>query len=190
MDQDILESLDYGSDADYLETSDYADRRRGRTRPAPRPSGRPVAPPAPQQGYVTRQEYTTAMERVKEQLTQAANGIKTVDGRVNKISDSQEKLSREVAARKKEAEALRKDLKSTREMAAIIPLISQNSRTVTITGANGTQQEVLAPSGNSIGAIAPLLLLGVGDSSGSGGLGGGGDNNMLMMVVLMSAMNR
>jgi hypothetical protein len=180
MDQDVYETLDYDSDTDFSE-SDFSERKR-RWRPAPRPSGRSPAPPAPQQGNVTRQEYTAAMTAVKNQLTQAANGIKTLDGRVNTVSAAQEKHAKELAVRKRETEALRKDLKSTREMAAIIPMISQNSKTVMI-----GNQEVLAPSGNAMGAIAPLLLLGTGDSSG-GGLGG--DNNMMMMLVLMSAMNR
>lgn len=181
MDQDALETLDYDSDNnDYTENNDYSERRT-RWRPAPRPSGRSPASPAPQHGHVTRQEYTAAMERVKNQLTQAANGIKTLDGRVNSVSSAQERASKELAARKRETEGLRKDLKSTREMAAIIPLISQNTRTVNIGG-----QDVLAPSTNGLGAIAPLLLLGTGDSGG----GLGGDNNMMMMLVLMSAMNR
>lgn len=170
--------------------NEFAERRRNR-RPTARPSGRPLTTPQPQQGYVTRNEFNTAMEKVRTELTAASNGLKTLDGRVNTISTAQERLTREVNARKRENEGLRKDLKSTRELAALLPLIATNSKTEKFpdsAGAGLAGKDYLAPSGNSMGVLAPLLLLGSGDSSSgsSGGLLGGSDSSMMMLLLLFA----
>lgn len=188
MDNEMTELFESADGAEYDGESDYSERRR-RWRPVPRPSGRSPTPPQQQQGFVSRTEYNAAMESVRAQLTAASNGLRALDGRVNTLAQGQERMGRDLAARRRETEALRRDLRQTREMAALLPLISNTSRTVRI-----GNQDVLAPSGNNLGAIAPLLLLGVGDSSGPGGMGGsdggGGMGGMMLPLVLILASSR
>jgi hypothetical protein len=196
MEKIIMESNDFDNILDNYNDEnepEFSERRRwaGRGGNVSRPRGGRLTGPQPQQGYVTRNEFNAAMEKVRSELAAASSGLRTLEGRVNTLGTGQERLMKEAAARKRENEGLRRDLKSTRELAAILPLISSNTKTITIKDGKGNALDVLAPSGNSLSAILPLLLLSGGDStSGSGGsggiFGGGSDNNSLLPLLLIS----
>lgn len=132
--------------------------------------------PAPT-GYVTEARLQAVVGRLDAKVTVAANAIKTIDGRVRNVMTEQGKqaaaLRKEIADRKKDADRLRADLKSTRELGALIGLVA-------------------APAGSStIARLAPLILLLPPDtlsgySSGSSSSGGvlGGDNNLVGLLLV------
>lgn len=196
-----MESTEFESTLDTFDTeseSEFSERRRrwGGRGGVSRPQGRPLTSPQPQQGYVTRNEFNTAMEKVRSELASASSGLRTLEGRVNTLATGQERLTREAAARKRENEALRRDLKSTREMAAIIPLIAANTKTEKLPSTQDIPaalqgKEISVPSGNNLATFAPLLLLGGSDSSSgssgsSGGFLGGSDSNMMLLLLLFA----
>ena len=159
--------LDEASFDDSFE--DAFDGELEEARRAARPGARPVptaprgsayrARPSNTQAPVTQPQLQAALARVGQQINTNSAAIKTVDGRVRTVASEQDRLSatqrRETAERKKELETVRKDLQSTRELSAVLPLLTSLT------------------DNPAIAAFAPLLLLG-GDLSGSNGNGGSG----------------
>src|SRR5262249_41210994 len=109
--------------------------------------------------------------------------IKMVDGRVRNVSAEQNRmgtaLRKEMADRRKEVVGVRKDLQSTREITALLPLLT------TLGG------------GSQIAAFAPLLLLGNDvsaipadgtSSSSSSGLLGGGTTGIIALLAIAGAL--
>lgn len=199
-----LESTEFTELEDALDALEWGDgefeERRGRgmpritRRPAPvkRPSGGRLAPTPPSQGNVTRNEFNAAMERVRRELAATSSGLRTLEGRVNTLNAGQERLLREVTSRKREVETVQRDLRQTREMAALLPLLTSTTKTETIPVAEDIPpvlqgKKYLVPSESNLAAFAPLLLLGAGDSSrgGSGGLGGSDFSTLLVAMLAM-----
>jgi hypothetical protein len=170
------------------EYAEYAEARPPRRRPAPGPvrtaprqsaySPRPSGTTAP----VTQQQLQAALARVSQQIGVNSNAIKTVDGRVRGVVAEQGRmggaLRKEIADRKKDAEGLRRELQSTRELSALIPLV--------------------APPGTTLGNLAPLAHLlpsetftggGGGGGSGSGGTGSSllGGSGIVAMIAIAAA---
>jgi hypothetical protein len=167
------------------EYSEYAEARPQRRRPsppvktAPRQSAyspRPSGTGAP----VTQQQLQAALARVSQQIGVNSNAIKTVDGRVRGVVAEQGRmggaLRKEMADRKKDTDGLRRDLQSTRELSALIPLVAQ--------------------PGTTLGNIAPLAHLlpsdtfsGGGGSGGSGGTGSSllGGSGIVALIAIAAA---
>ncbi|MGZ3183107.1 MAG: hypothetical protein ACXU8N_11765 [Telluria sp.] len=146
---------DYGEDyGEYEESGDYGEARPGLAR-----GMRPIAPsparnayqPKPNGNAVTQAQLQQALARVSQQINAGTSAIKAVDTRVRNTAAEVERtgiaLRKEVAERKKELLSVRKDLQSTREMSALLPLLT-------------------TLGGGSMATFAPLLLLG-NDVSGS-----------------------
>ncbi len=193
----------YAFPEDYEATYDEAyDEDYGEAKLRPRPNARPMPklPTAQPSTYrppvapgvagsaVTQTQLKEVIDRFNVALATNGKAITQVDGRTRSLVGEQQRLDsglrREVADRKKEITAVRRDLQSTREVSAILPLLN-----------------TLAP-GNTLINFAPLLLLG-NDVSGSdasganngsggllgglGGLGGMGGNSMgLIALVALS----
>ena len=192
----VGEAYDEAADEAYDESYDEAANeaydealRRGR-RPL-RPINPPKAPsafkPRPTgvaEPPVSQSQFRVALARVSQEQNKDRQAIKVVDGRVRGVAAEQGRLS---AAMRKEADVrakailnVRRDLQSTREVAAMAPLL----------GNLGV--------GGQLGAVLPLLLLSQDvsqeqtASSSSGGLfgtGGGGLGGILPLVLVLGALN-
>jgi len=184
--EDYADSYDGESlDESDVESSDEAVRGRRPFRPinpsraqsAFRP--RPTGPEPP----VSQAQFRAALARVSQEQNKDRQAIKVVDGRVRGVSAEQGRLSaamrREADARTKAILNVRKDLQSTREVAAVAPLL----------GNLGV--------GGQLGAVLPLLLLSqdvsqepTSNTSGGGlfGSGGGGLGGILPLVLLVGAL--
>ena len=154
-----------------------ARRRPPPVRTAPRPTT--YRPSGGGGDYVRKAEFASFMARTNAALTTNSAAIKQVDSRVRGVIAEQGRqgaaLRREIAERKKETESLRRDVQFTRELAAVIPLISAaNPR---------------------IGQVLPLAFLlpsdflgGTGTSGSSGGVLGG--NNLVAIGVIAATLLR
>jgi hypothetical protein len=193
----ILESLEASDEAD------EADEAAGRPRPFRPPmtaSGRGLAPPRPQPGYVTEARLQAALAQVGKQIKTNSDAIKAVNGRVNTIGAD---VSRQATALKKEIEERKKDnnaLRNNVQLATLLPLLVRpSSKDVTGAVANTTLvsgDKVLVDKADSLTTLLPVLLLGgLGTSSdstssgstSSGGIGGFNDPTTLLLVVLAAS---
>lgn len=169
------ENADYETEySDYEAYTDWSEAGWGeakRRRPSPvRPSGGKTtySPPRSAGGDrpVTQSQLKEALSKVSQQISLNSNAIKTVDGRVRGLGEDQKKLGafvrKESADRKKELEAVKRDLQQTKEMSAIIPMVTHN-----MTG--------------PIATLAPLLHLMPADTltGGAAGSGSGSSNSLL-----------
>ena len=177
--------------------ADIMERRRGaryRT-PVRTAPGTGLFQMRPQAQYVTQTQLQAALARVGAQIKTNADAIKTLNARVATVSAdvaaAATALKKEVADRKKETDTLKRDLRQTREMAGIIPLLLQPHSVTTTSDVGGIQKgtRVMTDSGDSLSAVLPLLLLGglgTGGGSGSGSGDGGSDSSMLLLALLLA----
>jgi hypothetical protein len=171
---DEMAETDGESWADAVDEVDEAldEARRGPSRPPVRTSGGGnTYRPRPNNNTVTQAQLQAALARVSGQINTNSTAIKTVDGRVRGLTSEQVRvtgaLRREIADRKKESEAARREIQSTREMAAILPIISKGN------------------------PLVGLLAIGMGGSlfGGSGGSSTGDSNsNWLLPAILLPAL--
>ena len=169
---------DYDSeDADAEAFNDIGEARRIRPiKTAPRQSAfTPRATSSP--SYVTQVQLQTALARVSQQIGVNSTAIKTLDGRVRGTAAEQGRLGaglrKETADRKKESDTLRRNLESTRELSALLPLV--------------------AKSGTTLGNLAPLAFLlppdvlggatGGSSSGSSSGILGGGSSVVALIAI-------
>ncbi|AUT75536.1 hypothetical protein C2L64_44975 [Paraburkholderia hospita] len=154
------------SEAAYSESSENewseARRRPGPVRTAPRQSAyRPR--PSGTTNYVTQAQLQGALARVSQQITLNGNAIKLVDGRVRDVIAEQGKQAatfrREMADRRKDTDTLRRELQTTRELSALLPLV--------------------APPGTSFAKVASLVHLLPVDSWGGTPASGGQSQGFL-----------
>jgi hypothetical protein len=139
---------------------------------------------------VTEAQLQAAVDKLDGKINTLSNGMKTIETRVAGVASEQGRmglaLRKESADRKKETEGLRRELKQTREMSAILPLLSQPSSIPLLDGQN---KQVI----DSLSSLLPFLLLsssgGDGSSSGSnsGGMFGGDNSSMLMIALLLGS---
>jgi hypothetical protein len=194
-DEAIAEMLE-GLESDEADEADFgeAPRRVSRVRPA-RPGT--LFTPRPTGNYVTQVQLQAAMQKVEKQIQDNAKAITQVNGRLNTISTEQSKIvaavKKESAERKKDTDALKRELQQTRELTAILPLLSAPKSQALTSDAGGLPAgtKVLVDGGDTLSTLLPLLLLGgLGGSSGGGGLLGGGsgggglDSSMLLVLLL------
>jgi len=176
--------------------SDESDERSGRGRRGRRSpqtaSGTGLSTPRPNSQYVTQTQLQTALAKVGAQIKTNSDAIKSISSRV---SAQAEMLSKEVVARKKKTDELDKGLRHTREMTAILPLLSKPStvqldpNAVAGTTKPATGPKVLVGSDDTLSTLLPFMLMGgMGGSGGSGGgmFGGGEDNSMMMMMMVLA----
>jgi hypothetical protein len=163
------------SDGEWVEGDGEVDEaldeaRRSAGRPPVRPSGGGNAYRSrPNNNFVSQAQLQAALGRVSGQITTNSNAIKTVDSRVRNVTAEQVRvtgaLRKEMSDRKKETEAVRKELQSTREMAVILPLIAGNN------------------------PLVGLLALGFGGSGfGGGGSTPGDSSSWLLPALLLPAL--
>lgn len=156
--------------------------------------------PRPSGNYVTQTQLETALTRVGGQIKTNAEATQAVNNRVNGIGV---RLDSEVAKRKKDHEAFRKQLQSSSQM-AILPLLLQTPPKIAVKDAagnpvvlqSGGKPAFITTADTSSNLLPLVLLMGMGGMGGMGGSGGDGkgsdDNNMmmLMVVLLMSQQNK
>ena len=148
--------------------------------------------------YVTQAQLQAALNRVGEQVKTNAQAIATVNTRLNAINEQQARqtaaLRKEYADRRKESATLKRELRQTRDLSAMLPLLNRPS-TVTVTKefdpAVPAGTKLVIDKGDTMSMMLPFLLMG-----GMGGMGGmsgsadsSGDNNMMMMLVLAIALS-
>ncbi|WP_425148540.1 hypothetical protein [Deinococcus sp.] len=145
--------------------------------------------------YVTEAMLNAAVSKLDGKLDVVNRNSKLLETRTNTLANEQDRqgaaLRKENADRKKEAEAIRRDLRQTRELSAILPLISRPA-TVQVRAADGTTSvSALSGSSNTMSTLLPLMLMmspGSSDGgSGSGGMFGGDGSSMLLLAVALSA---
>lgn len=149
----------YDSFPDWPEAGGWGEAKK-KGGPPVKPSGGKNAYAPPKSGTdrpVTQSQLKEALGKVSQQITLNSTAIKTVDGRVRGVTEDQKKLGafvrKETADRKKELDKVRSDLQQTKELSAILPMITS-----------------AMPAG-PITTLAPLLHLLPGDTL-SGGAGG------------------
>lgn len=192
-----LEGLEW-DEADESEERSGRGRPSGR-RPPPRTApGTGLVTPRPSTQFVTQTQLQTALAKVGAQIKTNSDAIKTVSDRVGTQADL---LSKEVVARKKKTDELEKGLRQTREMTAILPLLSRPKSVQLDPSALADPKPAVTPkalvdSDDTLSFILPLMLLGgsgSGSGSGGGGMfggGGGGDDNSMMMLVLALSLGK
>lgn len=178
----------YADYADYAEFGDSAEQYEssgenyGEARPRSRPL-RPIAPgpakstyqPRPNTtSYVSQAQLQAALAKVSQQISVNSAAVKAVDQRVRGVAAETERtgiaLRKEIGERKKEILAVRKDLQATREMAAILPLLTSIG------------------GGGPMATFAPLLLLGndVSGTEPAGSNGGGMFSGTTGLIAMMA----
>jgi hypothetical protein len=134
---------------------------------------------------VTQTQLQTSLAKVGAQIRTNSDAIKSVS---NRVSSQSVLLTKEVRARKRETDQLKKDLNQTRQMTAILPLLSKPSSVELLSTStkDSSTPRVLVESSDTLSTLLPLMLMGGmgGSSSGGGGMFGGGDDNSMMMLVL------
>jgi hypothetical protein len=196
---EMIEDLENDESDESDEDIDMMERtqRNRRFRTPPRTAGggglfRPRTPAGPS-ASVTQTQLQAAMARVGAQIKTNSDALKTVNSRVATLGTDMTKQAAEIkkiaTGRSKDTAGLRRDLNSTRQMAAIMPLLS-TPKTFTLTSAAGGLAQgtkVVVDSGDNMSMLLPLLMMGgMGGGSGEGGSGGGMGDMMLPMVLLMS----
>lgn len=177
--------------------SDEAIRRRRPFRPRV-PTGRGLYSPRPNTQHVTQVQLQTALARVGRQIKENADATRAVGAKVN---ETNARLDKEAAERKKQMEAAQKAIKKSREttilplLLASKPKLDPQTVLVPVLGKDAagkdvvTQVPVLAPgtkiADTSDNLLPLVLLMGMGgDDFGKGG----DDNTMLLMALVL--MNR
>ena len=175
--------------------SEAAEARTVR-RPSSQPSFRPrPAPSAPQ--YVTQAQLEASLTRVDGKVKTVADGVATINTRLNSQATSLKKESEE---RKKTGETQNKDLNQKLQLLALLPLLTP-SPSKKLDAATPLQSggqpitSVSVPDANQLDALLPLLL--VSGLGGSGGLGLGGDSSpgsdgggLLLLALVLAFANR
>lgn len=196
--ESLLEDLE-GFESDESDESDEARRRSrrggGRRSPVRTAPGTGLQTPRPNTQYVTQTQLQTSLAKVGAQIKTNSDAIKSVSDRV---SAQTEVISREVATRKKETDQLKKDLNQTRQMSAILPLLSRPSSVKLQRNATDPETvtaeapKVLVESGDTLSTLLPLMLMGGtgGSTGGSGGGMFGGDDSGMMMLVLALTLSK
>ena len=186
-------------DAESEAVGEGADVAEAVRRHVPVANGRGLVrprPAAPGGAGVSRVEFQAAMARVGDQIKRNADGVMAVNAKTAALLTA---MMKGTAARKKQSELPIKDINSTLQMLALLPLLVKPP-TIDLNpaaSADGQAHTVSAPDNSPLDEILPLLLVrGMGGSAGGFSLGGGGsdaggssDNGTMMMVILALALS-
>jgi hypothetical protein len=220
VDPDDLESL--LEDLDDFETDesedDRAERRRAPSRamrPPPTSGGSGLYKPRPTGGSepVNQMQLEAALARVGAELKTNAKAIDTVSARLGTFDTKQQQqvtaLRKESTERKRQAAAMRADLRRANQNSMMLMLLSRPKPTQTITTASadtigGTpvpaNTKLVVDQGTSSTGLDPLLMImmlgglgggGGGSYGGGNGSSGGesqGEDNSLMLMMAMGAL--
>lgn len=172
------EALDEASDEAFDEAA-----RRPAFRPITRPSVpnlRPAQPAQAMNQYVTRDQLKSVTDKVAAAFKTTNGAVAKLDARTQRLAREQTRLEaglrKELTERKKEICAVRKDLQATREVSAILPVLTNLG----------------GKSNTGLATLAPLLLLGNdvscdgAQNNNSGLLGGLGGNSTLGLVAILA----
>ena len=170
---------EYTTEREPWERLDEARRQPPPVRTAPRQSAytpRTTGTTNP----VSQAQLAAFGARVTQQIGVNSTAIRTLDGRVRGVISDQGKqgaaLRKEIMDRKKATDKLTGDLKSTRELGAIVGLISASGGTSTIAR--------LAPL---IFLVPPETFSGYSPGSPSPGGVLGGENNLVALIAVAAA---
>lgn len=133
--------------------------------------------------YITREQLKSVTDKVAAAFKVTNAAVGKLDARTQRLAREQSRLEaglrKELSERKKEICAVRKDLQSTREVSAILPVLTNLG----------------GKSNTGLATLAPLLLLGNdvscegAQNSNSGILGGLGGNSTLGLVAILALTN-
>jgi hypothetical protein len=161
----IAAAFDESDESDESEAAPYNRRRPVQVaRPSTAYRGRP-APSGPQQQYVTHDQLALALRTVSTQITTNSAAIKTVESRAATLATEVTRqalaIKKESVDRKRETDRLGRELRQTREMAAILPMLSQPSSVTLGTKVDNLQpgDKVLVDKGDALTSLLPLMLL-------------------------------
>jgi hypothetical protein len=178
---ELLEDIE----SDESDEAEASRSNRFRRLPAVRPklpSGQGLFRQRPSSQNVTQVQLQAALTRVGAQIKTNADATKTVGTRVNTVNN---RVDAEIAARKKETGAIKKEL-SSGKMMGILPLLLTKPPKLTKITVDPTSHAVTSQEYEKQDNLLPLVLL-----MGMGGMGGGegqSENNMmpLLMVLMLS----
>jgi hypothetical protein len=176
---EAFESEGYESEA--FEWSEAAKKKLPKTA-----SGKGLGPtPPPSKNFVTFTDLRSATDKIGTQLKTNADAITAVGAKLNTTTAN---LRKEFDERKKENDALKKDVNNKVSTLALLGLlVPPPTYTVPANTFGNTSPVQLAPPQTSmLNALLPVMLVGGLGGSGSGGLSLGGDGGMdgTMMLAL------
>lgn len=178
-----LEDDDSDLDDELLELVELdAEARKRRRRPVKTGQGAGYFRPRPATaGGVTQVQLQAALAKVSKDVKANAAGIKSVGARVDAAAAAQRRQAalakREAARRKTEMTKI----KSSLQMAAILPLITAKSITTTQEAGGIPVGSKLQVAPDAMTAMLPMML-----GDGFGGGSGGDSTNMMFMALAMS----
>ena len=177
-DLDDIGDYEYEDELAFLDDDGEARRRRPSRRRRRVPTGRGTGyyrRPA-SRSSVSDARFQAALAKISKDVKTNGAGIKSVNGRVDALSDAQK---RQAASHKQEIAKLKDGV----QMAALLPLISGKTVTVasgqSVGGTQVTEETKLQVAPSGISALLPLLLIG-------DGAGGGDSSNMLVLALALS----
>lgn len=189
--EDLPESEDVPEDYEaYDELAEWDERaKRGRSRGGPLrtpPHGNAVAKQAPT-GYATKAELAATARKLDDRIgvlstsmTGLGNRTRALEAENGRIGAA---LRKEIVARRKMTDELKRTLDETRQIAMLMPLLSSPG-SVTISGTTFPVND-----SDTFSKLLPILMFSSTGASGSGGGMFGGDNSGMMMAVLAIALS-
>jgi hypothetical protein len=141
------------------EAYDEAAPRRGVLPPPVRTAPRQSAfRPRPNNNFVTQAQLQAALARVSSQIATNSTALKTLDGRLRGVTSEQARMTmalrKEIADRKKDAEVMRKEIQSAKELAVILPLIAKDNPLIGVLALGGGSLFGGSPSTNGAAPAA------------------------------------
>jgi hypothetical protein len=175
-----MEGFEGWESGEWESESAEAARRRQPARP-----GR-YTPPPQTQGFVTKAEFQSALDKVRTDVAQNARAISAVGTQMDALS---KRTRTELKTIRDEVVRTRDETRNTLQTLAILPLLSSGGTAQVMNTATPPAAVTVATPPDSLTQLLPLLLLS--GSFGSGGTGAGGsggmDSGLMLAVALIAA---
>ena len=180
-----LESL-----LDDVDSAEFEERARRRVRgPVRTPTRQSSFAPRPPAAAASQSQVQAAAKNLDAKIETLSNAVKTLETRTNGLAAEQERttatLRKEVAERKRSADAIRGDLQQTKTLGVLLPFITQKQ--VTVQNDAGDDIKVLAPADNQLAGILPFLLLLSPSGGAEGAKGPFGDTGSTVLLAAVLA---